>query len=161
MAVRSNKAAPPLQDWLTDKSGIQPLLLTGEAGSGKSTLCQYIALQCLINPLSKGSFEIPLYIPLRFLVDYLKKHKVAALINVLAESKICFPRILSTIEKSLLSKALAKEKIIFLLDGADEMPDEKNRPKGLTDIFQELLAYPYHIMTAVLIVYLNLAYGLI
>ncbi len=150
------KEAPPLENWFSESPAItEKILLTGAAGNGKSTFCHAALIRWAKNPMWTDRFELVSLIPLRFLVDYVNKNKVDQLIDVLAQAGFLSTSPLSILEKELLQVTINAGKVLFVLDGADEMPDELTEP--LKSMYDQLRAgahiitcRPYRIPTGTL-----------
>jgi HEAT repeat protein/V8-like Glu-specific endopeptidase len=118
-------------------------LILGRAGSGKSILCQYIAYQWAEGKLWKEKFDALFWVPLRKL-QYSHSAETA--------SSFIFRHCCQEKSENLYAKDVAgflkqnKERILFVLDGLDEVTLEENSlQKAIVD---ELLAFPHWIMTS-------------
>ncbi len=126
------------------------LLMTGRAGVGKTTLCNYIAYQFAMNALPfEKHFKGVIWIPLRQLSKnrYPEcEHRTYELWEVLAKES---NKSLTTDEAKALAQAIEKdpESFLFLLDGYDELlPEATQGP--LVTVFEQLSAMPYCIITS-------------
>jgi GTPase SAR1 family protein len=99
------------------------IVILGQPGSGKTTLMKWIALQCSCEGENIFSNFIPVFIPLRDLGrepgQTYKAHNILDLtVNRLKHDNISL---------SFLKDAFEYNKLIFLLDGLDEVADENRR----------------------------------
>ncbi len=105
------------------------LLILGQPGSGKTTLMKWIALQCLKK--EKDPFFsrfIPVFISLKDLGKdpdhtFRKKNIVNLTVQLLEEENIS--------ADSFLDDRLKADGLLFLLDGLDEIGDEKVRREAI------------------------------
>ncbi|CAM4964177.1 unnamed protein product [Rotaria socialis] len=131
----------------TCKEPGKKVLVFGRAGIGKTTLCRYIAHQWatdalwpeynLVALVSLRSLTENRYSPLSPGIGY-------SLVDIVARE--CLSRDLSEEDKSLLKDLLNKSKVLWLLDGYDEII--QNVPSHLQLIFEQLLNTPHHIVTS-------------
>jgi HEAT repeat protein/V8-like Glu-specific endopeptidase len=119
------------------------LLILGRAGIGKSTLCQYIAHRWAGGKLWNDKFDALFWVPLRKL-----QHAHSAE----TASSFIFRHCCQAMSEDLYANDVAaylkhnKERILFVLDGLDEITMEENSlQKG---IIHELLKFPHWIMTS-------------
>lgn len=122
--------------------GAMRILLEGEAGIGKSAFCWYFTIH---EALWSTRFDMALLLPLRFLDKAVKEGK-KTLLEIIADTTLCFPQPLRRVDKELLGMAIHEKRILFLLDGADELPTEKSA--DLEAVYQEIINYEYYIMTS-------------
>jgi energy-coupling factor transporter ATP-binding protein EcfA2 len=101
------------------------LLILGKPGSGKTTLMKWIALQCLKKEKAPFFSQfIPVFISLKDLGKdpdhtFRKKNIVNLTVQILEEENIS--------AESFLDHQLKANRLLFLLDGLDEIGDEKVR----------------------------------
>lgn len=102
------------------------VLITGEAGSGKTTSLQRLAMIGIDKALDDPKSPIPIYMSVEVLA-----HPDASLLDIATE----ITRAKSTEGKAAFSHDdLVAGKIIFLIDGLDELADEDARLKALEAI---------------------------
>jgi serine/threonine protein kinase len=126
------------------------LVIDGAAGIGKTTLCGYIARQWIARQLWSDRFEWVVWIPLRNLLD---EHRYGAqrvhTLQTLVMAE-CFPRLKPDEQRSLwetLMAASTQQKVLYLLDGYDEIAGYlKSRPQ-VAEAVSELLAQTPLILT--------------
>jgi len=99
------------------------LVILGQPGSGKTTLIKWIALQCSRERESLFSNFIPVFIPLKDLGrdpgnTYRKKNIRDLTVDMLKRE---------TISPSFIEDSFEKNRLLFLLDGLDEVADENRR----------------------------------
>lgn len=119
-----------------DTDGMRELLVTtkfltiiGEAGSGKSTLTQYLFLECI-----RSNHKIPIRLELNR-VNHDERYSLEAIIN-----DEIFKNELA-LSSDILKKSLKKGDFIFFLDGFDEIiRDASNRVS--TDLISFMNMYP-------------------
>jgi hypothetical protein len=121
----------------------QRIWFIGRAGSGKSTLCQYLVWTFATRHIWQERFELVINLPLRKLWLDPSQH-YQHMSEFLA--KTCFHRPLYPFEEQALSAALHHHRILLLLDGADEF-SLQTLPPHRQAIYEALLAYPCHILT--------------
>lgn len=122
------------------------VLVFGQAGIGKSTFCQYVTHQWASGKLWSGQFEWVFRIPLRHLTtNRYPIGKNYSEVDILI--KECMPEeTLSDWMIPLLQQALNKDKVLWLLDGHDELPSPL--PIQLTNVWNKLLAKTNLIITS-------------
>ena len=101
-------------------------MLLGKPGAGKTTLLQHLALECI-----KGNFKadcIPVVIFLRTFVVQAKEYQDFGLIGYL---KRFWHNYLLSVEQ--ITNLLQQGKVLILLDGLDEIPQEYEQT-----IFQQI-----------------------
>ncbi|CAM4832434.1 unnamed protein product [Rotaria magnacalcarata] len=123
------------------------VLVFGRAGIGKSTFCRYVSHQWAKDALWP-EYNLVVLISLRSLTENryspLSSGKSYSLVDIVA--KECFSRDLSEEDKSLFKDLLNKSKVLWLLDGYDEIV--QNVPSHLQCVFEQLLNTPHHIVTS-------------
>ncbi|NOY60253.1 MAG: NACHT domain-containing protein, partial [Calditrichaeota bacterium] len=103
-------------------SKFRMLLILGDPGSGKTTLLKYFAVSCIEGEYKKFGFKrepLTMFLPMRE-IDF--KDKQPELCEALEK----YTRI-PALTKETFENWLAKEETILLLDGLDEIADEKKR----------------------------------
>ncbi|MBS4169087.1 NACHT domain-containing protein [Parachlamydia sp. AcF125] len=121
------------------------IYLQGAAGSGKSTLCHYIAYSWAKGELWQGLFSCLFWIPLRNLTlgkyppD--KDYTPAGLIAREYAGKID-PRVI----EACINNAAFRKKTLFILDGYDELSSEAQGNSSLAKVFKELKELFPHIL---------------
>lgn len=99
------------------KGQTKRILITADAGMGKSTLCQYIAYQWSIDSLWKEENKVICWIPLRNLTakKYPKMDRNYEVKDIVAKEY-------GTEDGKYFISAIDENRIIWLLDGYDELP---------------------------------------
>jgi hypothetical protein len=96
------------------------LMVLGKPGAGKTTLLQYIAVHC--DEVDFKSKLIPVFISLKTLAENAKRADEISLIRYIRK-KYCR----SHISEKELEVLLDNGRLLFLLDGLDEVTEEKIR----------------------------------
>jgi transcription initiation factor TFIIIB Brf1 subunit/transcription initiation factor TFIIB/DNA replication protein DnaC len=112
-------------NWLNEDS-MNGLFLIGDFGTGKSTLCAFLAYELAHDFLQNSRTRIPLFVPLRYLDGISKEHLLSVLQKALNIDWETF---------SYLSKS---GRLLLILDGFDEMTTRTNWKKIKSD-FQEII----------------------
>ncbi|MBS4169140.1 NACHT domain-containing protein [Parachlamydia sp. AcF125] len=127
------------------KKGRKRIYLQGAAGSGKSTLCHYIAYRWAKGDLWQGIFSYLFWIPLRNLTlrkyPADKEYTPADLIAREYAGKIDRRVIEACIHDSAF-----REKTLFILDGYDELSSQAQGNTSLAKAFKELKELFPHIL---------------
>ncbi len=119
------------------------ILIQGRAGIGKTTLCKKLVYDYQNSTLWQDQFESVLWVPLR----QLKIHSPKRLEDLL------YTQYFAGYESSQ-AKALSKvfyahqDKTLFILDGLDEVVEELNEGRPLTDFLQTLLNQAHVVITS-------------
>lgn len=106
---------------LSNQNRPSVLIILGTPGSGKTTLLKWIALQCSQSHNAFYSLRIPLYLPL----SRLQRNNPALQNNIMDLASLELKQ--QNIDPGFLDINFKKGKLLFLLDGLDEVGDEKNR----------------------------------
>jgi len=114
-----------IDKWLNEDS-MNGLFIIGDFGTGKSTLCAFLAYELARDFLQNSRTRIPLFIPLRHL-DGISKE---SLLDVLRKTLL--------IDWETLSDLLKSGRLLLILDGFDEMKTRTNWKKIKSD-FQEII----------------------
>ncbi len=125
------------------KEGIpKRILVQGRAGIGKTTLCKKLVHAYHQNGLWKDRFEAVLWLPLR----QLKSNYTAR--NL--EDLLCEKYFAQHLDKRALALALIerKDKVLFILDGLDEVSTEINKTTPLGEFLNILLSQSHVVMTS-------------
>jgi V8-like Glu-specific endopeptidase len=119
------------------------VLILGRAGIGKSTLCQYIAHQWAEGMLWKGKFDALFWVSLRQLQHAYSAETVFSFLF-----RHCCQEKSEYLYANDVAAYLAQNqgRILFVLDGLDEVSMEENSPSKR--IIDELLKFPHWIMTS-------------
>jgi HEAT repeat protein len=126
------------------KNHEKQVLVFGRAGIGKSTFCRYIAYQWATGSYWP-QYELLALIPLRRLTAHLyPPDKSYSLLDLV--KKEVFRSCLTEKEEELLKKQFDAKKILWILDGYDEIV--QNVPPHLQCLFEQLLETPHHILTS-------------
>lgn len=124
------------------------VLITGRAGVGKSTLCQFIVNQWAQNKLWQDRYQGIFRIPLRNLVNTnYTANREYALIEII--NRECFADRLSDAEQKQLDVDLKNhpEKFLIILDGYDELSTQAE-DQYLVKQVERLMQYPEVIITS-------------
>ena len=139
------KTAIDVRDPFTVSNGREKqILVYGQAGSGKSTLCRHIAYQWAV-----GSYwllgESVVLIPLRHLTtDRYPPNKSYSLIDLVKTEVLSYD--LTEKEERLFREQFDAQRTVWLLDGYDEIVS--NVPPHLECVFEQLMKTPHHILTS-------------
>ena len=123
---------------------IQKLLLWGSAGIGKSTLCKRIIHRWQNNELWNNQFEAILLVSLRELPDRLADLNERTLSNLVA-NLYHQDRTPDGLQTYLEQES---HKVLWILDGYDEIADQLTQDKRLNHLCQKLLNQPHVIITS-------------
>ncbi|CAF2143438.1 unnamed protein product [Rotaria magnacalcarata] len=130
------------------KDETSKLLVFGRAGIGKSTFCRFVAHQWAIGAIWT-QYDLIVLIPLRRLTEKDRYPPLLPGTNYLPIDLIkkeYLPNLKKNDEK-LLEEQLSKSKVLWLLDGYDEIA--QNMPKSLKSLlFEQLLKTAHHILTS-------------
>ncbi|MBS0350179.1 MAG: NACHT domain-containing protein [Proteobacteria bacterium] len=136
--------ASNFENWFDEKRiADQRILLEGEAGIGKSTLAERLAFLNATGRIWSGQFEAVLIVPLRILVRAIQNEKTLA--EIVSDTITYLSQPMYAIEIDLLEKAMKANKILLILDGADEVSTE--RASFLSSPYTNLLSYSRQITT--------------
>ena len=128
------------------KEQLRQVLVFGRAGIGKTTFCQYTAHQWARGKIW-SEYDLIVLFPLRLLTEtrYPPLSSTSySLIDVV--EKEYFSNSLSEKEKQMLKNQLDRFKVLWLLDGYDEII--QNVPSHLQCLFEQMLKTPHHIVTS-------------
>ncbi len=119
------------------------ILIQGRAGIGKTTLCKKLVYEYHQNGLWQEQFESVLWVPLR----HLKTHAPKRLDDLLCTKYFINQE---SSEAQALSKVFHahKDKVLFILDGLDEVVGELNEGGPLNDFLQMLLNQTHVVITS-------------
>ncbi|CAF1562737.1 unnamed protein product [Adineta ricciae] len=121
------------------------ILVFGRAGIGKSTFCRYAAYQWATSAIW-SEYELVVVVPLRSLTGpKYNANKEYNLVDILI-NQYFFDRSLSTEEKNTLENKIHTGRILWLLDGYDEIVQETSL--HLQNLLERLLKTPHHIVTS-------------
>ncbi|CAF1532296.1 unnamed protein product [Adineta ricciae] len=123
----------------------QRILVFGRAGIGKSTFCRYTAYQWATGTIWP-EYELVVLVPLRSLTGpKYNANKEYHLVDILI-NQYFFDRSLSVEEKNTLENKIHTGRILWLLDGYDEIVQETS--SHLQNLLERLLRTPHHIVTS-------------
>ncbi|CAF1431697.1 unnamed protein product, partial [Adineta ricciae] len=121
------------------------ILVFGRAGIGKSTFCRYAAYQWATGAIW-SEYELVVLVPLRSLTGpKYNANKEYNLVDILI-NQYFFDRSLSVEEKNTLENKIHTGRILWLLDGYDEIVQETS--SHLQNLLEQLLKTPHHIVTS-------------
>ncbi|CAF1601831.1 unnamed protein product [Adineta ricciae] len=121
------------------------ILVFGRAGIGKSTFCRYAAYQWATGAIWP-EYELVVLVPLRSLTGpKYPKGKDYSLIDILINHYFSHP-FWSDEQKNKLAEQIRRSKILWLLDGYDEIAQDQ--PRHLQILLEQLLKTPHHIITS-------------
>ncbi|CAF1471221.1 unnamed protein product [Adineta steineri] len=134
----------------TCKDKRRNVLVFGRAGIGKSTFCRYIAYQWATGIIWQ-EYELIALIPLRSLTadryPILPASASYSLIDVLKKECFSFDPYLSEKDETQLQEQFYNSRILWLLDGYDEIG--QNVPTHIRRLLNDqLLKTPHHIITS-------------
>ena len=124
------------------KNQLRQVLVFGRAGIGKSTFCQYVTHEWARGELWP-EYDLVVLFPLRLLTET-RCRPLSSLVDVVA--KEYFPDDLKKEEKEILTNQLNRSKVLWVLDGHDEIV--QNVPPHLEGLFKQMLKSPHHIITS-------------
>jgi formylglycine-generating enzyme required for sulfatase activity len=111
------------------------IVLTGQPGAGKTTLLDYLVLifsgEIVHSLTTQIGALIPVYVRLRDISDTLSLHDL-----------IITPNFIKNTPKGYFERLLGKGKCFVLMDGFDEVLDEKTQKSTVTQIRQFVNTYP-------------------
>ena len=128
------------------KDQLRQVLVFGRAGIGKTTFCQYVTHEWARGKLWP-EYDLVVLFSLRLLREtrYRPLSSLSySLIDVV--EKEYFSHGLCEKEKQILTNQLSRLKVLWLLDGYDEIV--QNVPSHLECLFQQMLKTPHHIITS-------------
>jgi HEAT repeat protein len=127
------------------KDQTKKVLVFGRAGIGKSTFCQYAAQQWGTGAIWP-EYELVVLIPLRSLTEnrYSLGTSYTPIDIVIKQYFSDLP--LSEKNEKFLREQLGKSRVLWLLDGYDEIAG--NVPAHLEDLMKNLLNTTHHILTS-------------
>ncbi|CAF1023937.1 unnamed protein product [Adineta steineri] len=121
------------------------MLVFGRAGIGKSTFCRYVAYQWATG-IIWSEYELVILLPLRSLTaNHYPPGITYSLIDIVEKEYFSCPS-LSEKDKSFLQQQFNKSRILWLLDGYDEIV--QNIPAHLQRLLEQLCKAPHHIITS-------------
>lgn len=122
LITKEGQTIPALEAIATESR----LVILGKPGAGKTTLLQYLALQC-----SQGEFkaeQVPVFISLRAYALQAKETKDTSLLDYIG-----YVWSSQELEQKQVESLLQQGRVLILLDGLDELPQEQSN-----DIAQEI-----------------------
>ena len=128
------------------KDQLRQVLVFGRAGIGKTTFCQYVAHEWARGTLWP-EYDLVVLFSLRLLTKELyplpsfDSYSLSDLVE-----REYFSNGLCEKEKEILTNQLSRLKVLWLLDGYDEIV--QNVPSHLKCLFQQMLKSPHHIVTS-------------
>ena len=128
------------------KDQLRQVLVFGRAGIGKSTFCQYVTHEWARGELWP-EYDLLVLFPLRLLTETRYPPVLSlsySLIDVI--EKEYFSHGLCEKEKEILTNQLSRLKVLWLLDGYDEIV--QHVPPHLEGLFQQMLKSSHHIITS-------------
>ncbi|CAF4054362.1 unnamed protein product, partial [Adineta steineri] len=129
----------------TCKDQNRKILVFGRAGIGKSTFCRYVAYQWATG-IIWSEYELVIILPLRSLTANNYPSGITySPIDIVEKEYFSYPS-LSEKDKWLLQQQFNKSRILWLLDGYDEII--QNIPAHLERLLEQLRRSPHHIITS-------------
>ena len=128
------------------KDQLRQVLVFGRAGIGKTTFCQYITHEWARGKLWP-EYDLIVLFSFRLLTETRYRPLSSgsySLIDVV--EKEYFSHGLYEKEKEILTNQLSRLKVLWLLDGYDEIV--QNVPPHLECLFQQMFKTPHHIVTS-------------
>ena len=110
------------------------LMVLGKPGAGKTTLLQYIALNC--DEIECQPKLVPIFISLQTLADNAKRPDEIDILGYIQKKYCC-----SNVSQQEFESLLSQGRLLFLLDGLDEVIDEqkisivKSQINHLVDVY--------------------------
>ena len=122
------------------------ILILGEAGSGKTTICQYIAYSWACDTLWQNRFEWLFYIKMRNLNKdiYPSREKDYVLIDIIINECFKESTFIEIDRRKLEFQIAHSSKVLWILDGCDE----RIIPSHLSTIERDLLSKPNLLLTS-------------
>jgi HEAT repeat protein len=118
------------------------ILISGRAGIGKTTFCQYVAYQWARRKMWE-QYQLVVLIPLRMLTEKNYPQKTYSRIDLI-ENEYYRGAKLSEEDKKFFEEQCERDQVLWLLDGYDEL----NVPQYLKDLILELIDRQSHILTS-------------
>ncbi|CAF3640129.1 unnamed protein product [Adineta steineri] len=149
--IHGTKTPVDIKDiFKTCKKQTRNVLVFGRAGIGKSTFCRYIAYQWATGMIWQ-EYELIVLVPMRSLTEDNYPALAAginySLIDVLKKECISCDQYLSKEDETQLQEQFCNSRILWLLDGYDEIV--QNVPTHLKSLLNDqLLKTPHHIITS-------------
>ena len=144
--IYGTKTAIDMKDlFQTCKDQMKQVLVLGRAGIGKSTFCRYAAYQWA-NRAIWSEYDLVLLLPLRFLTTDRYPPGTNYTLVDLVKREYLFNQVLSEKERQILTVPFDKSKVLWLLDGYDEIAG--NVPPHLENLKEQLLQTTHHILTS-------------
>lgn len=94
------------------------LMVLGKPGAGKTTLLQYIALNC--DEIEFKPKLVPIFLSLKTLAENAKRPDEIDILGYIQNKYCC-----SNVSEQELESLLSHSRLLFLLDGLDEVTEEK------------------------------------
>lgn len=114
-----------IMEW-TQKDSRSGLFILGDFGTGKSTICAYMSYRLAAGFLNNTNDRIPIFIPLRY-IDRISEESILSVISDVMKT-----------DWETLSWLSASGKLVFILDGFDEIVKRTHWKKTLSD-FQAIV----------------------
>ncbi|KAK2750099.1 hypothetical protein FQN57_004591 [Myotisia sp. PD_48] len=128
----------------------QRIFIRGCAGVGKTTLCKKIVHDYYLKGMWKQRFDSILWVPLRRLKIRSRKNEYKDLGDMFRGEYYSHPngKILATHLWEILRSPIHSRRILFLLDGVDEISHQLNDETDTSRLLNELLEWPQVIVTS-------------
>ncbi|CAF3848053.1 unnamed protein product [Rotaria sp. Silwood1] len=144
--IYGTKTSIDVKDMLEKcKNPRKKVLVLGRAGIGKSTFCRYVAYRWATGEIWP-QYDLVVVIPLRSLTkDHYPCGTTYAPIDLVKNEYFSYP-LLSNKDEELLKELILRRKVLWLLDGYDEIAE--NLPSHLQGFMEHLLDTTHHILTS-------------
>ena len=127
------------------KNQIRKVLVSGVAGVGKSTFCQYLAYQWATGALWT-EYGLVVLIPLQSLTEEDYRHDMSCFLVDILKKQYFFSQYLPVKDERYLKEHMLTTPILWLLDGYDEIA--QNKSEQIKRIIEQLLHTSNHILTS-------------
>ncbi|CAF0866181.1 unnamed protein product, partial [Didymodactylos carnosus] len=127
------------------KDQTKKILVLGRAGIGKSTFCRYVTCRWAKGEIW-SEYELVVFIQLRVLTASRYPPGPSYSLVDLVKKEYYTNQAISKKEETILRAPLDKSKVLWLLNGYDEIA--QNVPTHLEDVIEQLINTTHHILTS-------------